>query len=135
MRHFKNTFFYTTSQIAASDSFTFPACSFIEKETSAKTFFYEFCKIFKNIFLQNTRMTVSCIYLKFFIQITYFIEHRWETASFMYKLQNFNHQVQWKVFQKCFFQALYTNTRRSYSEAFIYLKSLTITEAAVQRCS
>ena len=51
---FKNTIFYRTSAVAASDSFMFPACSFIKKETPAKTFFCEFCKIFKNIFLQNT---------------------------------------------------------------------------------
>ena len=30
------------------------ACKFIEKETLAQMFPYEFCKIFKNTFLQNT---------------------------------------------------------------------------------
>ena len=30
------------------------ACNFIKKETVAQVFSYEFCEIFKNIFLQNT---------------------------------------------------------------------------------
>ena len=30
------------------------ACNFIKKETLAQVFSYEFCEIFKNIFLQNT---------------------------------------------------------------------------------
>ena len=51
---FKNTFFNRTFPVAASDSFRFPACSFIIKGTPAKTIFCEICKIFKNIFLQNT---------------------------------------------------------------------------------
>ena len=36
--------------MAAPESFRFPACNFIIKETTAKMFFCEFCKIFKNIF-------------------------------------------------------------------------------------
>ena len=54
VRLFKNTFFNRTFPVAASDSFRFPACSFIIKGTPAKTFFCEICQIFKNIFLQNT---------------------------------------------------------------------------------
>ena len=54
VRLFKNTFFYRTSPVAASDSFRFPECSFDKRRTPAKTFFREFRKIFKNIFLQNT---------------------------------------------------------------------------------
>ena len=34
-RLFKNTFFYKTSPVAASDIFRFPACNFIKKETPA----------------------------------------------------------------------------------------------------
>ena len=56
--------FYRTSPLAASDSFRYPACNFIKKESPAKMFFCEFCKVFK--------------------------EHLWETAYFMYKLQDFN---------------------------------------------
>ena len=51
---FKNTLFYWTSTVAVSDSFRFAACNFIKKEIPAKMFFYEFSKIFKNIFWQNT---------------------------------------------------------------------------------
>ena len=47
---FKNTLFYRTSPVAAPESFSFPACNFIIKETTGKMFFCEFCKIFKDIF-------------------------------------------------------------------------------------
>ena len=51
---FKKIFVNKTFPVAASDSFRFPACSFIKKGTPAKTFFCEICKVFKNIFLQIT---------------------------------------------------------------------------------
>ena len=96
VRLFKNTFFYRASPVAASDSLRFPACSFIKKGTPAKKFFCHFCTIFKNIFLQNTSrwllLVCTCNFEK--SHITYFIEHLWKTAHFMYKLQNFNHQIQ-----------------------------------------
>ena len=47
---FKNTLFYGTSPVAAPESFSFPDCNFIIKETTAKMFFCEFCKTFKDIF-------------------------------------------------------------------------------------
>ena len=97
VRLFKNTFFYRTSPVAASDSFRFPACNFIKKETPEKVFFCEFCKIFKNIFWQNTSGSLLLVLLcKFWevFQNTSLIEHLWETAHFMYKLQNSNQQIQ-----------------------------------------
>ena len=51
---FKNTLFYRPSPAAVSASLRFPALDFNKKETPAKMFFYEFYKIFKNIFWQNT---------------------------------------------------------------------------------
>ena len=47
-----------------------------------------------------------CEYWEVF-QITSFIEHLWETTYFMYKMQNFNHQIQLKIFHKCFSSILY----------------------------
>ena len=44
-----NTLFYRTFTVAAPESFNFPACNFIIKETTAKMFFCEFWKIFKDI--------------------------------------------------------------------------------------
>ena len=41
----------------------------------------------------------------------------WETAYFMYKLQNFKKQIQWKAFK-----AFYKRTRSSHTKRFIYLK-------------
>ena len=51
---FKNILFYRPSPAAVSASLRFPALDFNKKETPAKMFFYEFYKIFKNIFWQNT---------------------------------------------------------------------------------
>ena len=39
-------FFYRKSQIAASESFRFPAYNFIKRETSENNFFCEYSKIF-----------------------------------------------------------------------------------------
>ena len=125
---FKNTSFYRTSPVAASVGFRLQSCNFIKKETPAKTFFCEFCKIFKNSFWQNTSGWLLLVFIceswEVF-QITSFIEHLSETAYFMYKLQNFNHQYNKKYFTSAF-QAFYTKIRLSYSKAFIYLKSLKI---------
>ena len=56
-------------------------------------------------------MTGSCVYLYFWdvFQITFFIEHLWEAAYFIYKLQYFNHQIQLKVFHECFSSTLNEN--------------------------
>ena len=90
VRLFKNTFFYRTSSVAASDSFRFPACNFIKKETQGKIFICEFCKSFRNISWQNTSGWLLLVFISEFwevFQITSFIEHLWETAYF-------NHHVQ-----------------------------------------
>ena len=50
----KNTLFYRPSPAAVSASLRFSALDFNKKQTPAKMFFYEFYKIFKNIFRQNT---------------------------------------------------------------------------------
>ena len=60
-------------------------------------FICEFCKIFQNIFWQNTSGWLLLVFICGFwevFQITSFIEHLWETAYFIYKLPNFNHQIQ-----------------------------------------
>ena len=59
--------------------------------------FCEFYKIFRNIFWQSTSVWLLLAFLSEFWEVfqnTSFIEHQWETAYFMYKLQNFNHQKQ-----------------------------------------
>ena len=70
LRLFRNILFYRTSPVADCDSFRFPASSFIKKETPAKTFFCEFCKMFQNIFLENTTgwllLVFTCKSEKFF---------------------------------------------------------------------
>ena len=38
-----------------------------------------------------------------------FYRYRWETAYFMYKLQNFNHHIPLKVFYEWFLSILYKN--------------------------
>ena len=56
-------------------------------------FFCELCKIFKNFFWQNTCGWLLFVFIYEFLEVlqnTLFIEHLWETAHFMFKLQNFN---------------------------------------------
>ena len=77
--------------MAASESFGFAACNFFKKETPAKTFFWEFPKIFKNIFSfdrvppDGSPLVFICEFWEVF-QDTSFIEHLQET-------KNFNHQI------------------------------------------
>ena len=52
MRLFKNTFFYRTSPVAASDSFRFPACSFIKRDSS-KDVFVNFAKFLRTSFYRT----------------------------------------------------------------------------------
>ena len=59
---FKNTLFYRTSLVAASDSFIFSACNFVKKETAVKMFFCEFCEIFKNIFSYDGTPPDDCFF-------------------------------------------------------------------------
>ena len=83
--------------MAASDSFSFPACYFIKKETPAKMIFCEFCNIFMNIFWQNTSGWLLLVFICEFYEVfqtAFFIEHLWETTHFLCKLQNFNQQIQ-----------------------------------------
>ena len=49
--------------MAASDSFKFSACNLIKKETPAKTFFCEFCKIIKNMFWQDTSRWLLLVFI------------------------------------------------------------------------
>ena len=77
-------------------------------------FFCEFGKISKNIFWQSTSgwplLKFICEFWEVFQNIS-FIEHLWETAYFMYKLQYFNQQIQWRTISQVLIQALYTRPR------------------------
>ena len=84
--------------MAASDSFMLPAYNFSKKQIPAKMFFCELCKMFKNIFWQNSSEWLLRKFIcEFWVfQNTSFIQNLWETAYFMYKLQNCNQEIQWK---------------------------------------
>ena len=127
---FKNHLFYWTSPVAASDSFRFPACNFIKKETPAKMFICEFCKIFKNIFWQNTSgwllLKFICEFWEVF-QNSSFTEHLFfRNCSLHVQVAEFQPADTVKNYFTGAFQAIYTRTRSSHSKAFIYLKSLKI---------
>ena len=121
---FKNTLFYWTSSMATSDSFRFQPCNFIKKEIPAKTFFCEICTISKNSFWQNTS---GSLHLKFICELweafqnISFVEHLWETAYFMYKLQYFKQQIQWKTISQMLFKHFIQER-----EGLLYLKCLKI---------
>ena len=92
----KDTFFDRTSPLAAYGIFRFPACNLIKKETWAKVFICEFCKIFKNIFWQNNSGWLLLVFIcEFWVfQLTSFMEHFWGTAYFIWKVPNSNHYIQ-----------------------------------------
>ena len=129
---FKNTFFYRTSPVAASDSFRFPACNFIKKETPAKMFICEFCKIFKNIFRQkHLRMTASCVYLWILRSFSDHLFYRAPLGNCLFHLQVAEFQSPHTVnkYFTCAFQAFYRRRRkrrRRSSKAFMYLKSVKV---------
>ena len=135
----KNTLFYWTSRVAGFVSFMFPACNFVKKKIPAKMLFCEFCKIFKNIFLQNTSgwlvlkfiCEFFCLSVKFICLFVKFSEN----LFYRVPLRNCLFHVQVEGFQQAdtvknnfarAFQAFYTWMRSSYSKEFIYLKSLEI---------
>ena len=118
--------------MATYDSFMFPTCNFIEKETPAKMFIYEFYKIFKNIFRQkHLRMTASSVYLWILRSFSSHLFHRVPLGNWLFHLQVAEFQAAHTV-KKHFtsaFQAFHTRRRRRrscYSKAFTYLKSLKI---------
>ena len=60
-------------------------------------FFCKLYKILKNIFWQNTSGWLRLVFKREFWEIflnIYFIEHFYEAVYLMYKLQNFNQQIQ-----------------------------------------
>ena len=103
LRNFKNTLFYWTSPAAASDSFRFPPCNLLKKRSRKDVFLW----ILQNFFWQSTSgwllLKFICELWEVFQNIS-FIEHLWETAYFMYKLQYFNQQIQWKAISQVLFR-------------------------------
>ena len=120
----KTSFFYRTSPVVHSHIFRFPACNFIKKETPASMFFFEFCKIFKNIFWQDTfgwlLLVCNCEFWEV-VQITSFIEYLWETSYFKYKLLDFNHQIQ----EKSILQVLFKHFIQEQEKAIRRLEAAT----------
>ena len=123
VRLFKNTFFNRTFPVAASDSFRFPACNFIKKETPAKMFICEFCKIFKNIFRQkHLRMTASCVYLWILRSFSDHLFYRAPLGNCLFHLQvaEFKTPHTVKKYFASAVQAFYTGRGSSCSNAFMY---------------
>ena len=93
-------------------------------------FFCEFCKIFKNIFWQNTSgwllLKFICEFWEVF-QNSSFTEHLFfRNCSLHVQVAEFQPADTVKNYFTGAFQAIYTRTRSSHSKAFIYLKSLEI---------
>ena len=125
--------FYRTSPVAASDSFSFPACNFVKKEARAKMFICEFCKIFKNIFWRNDcfnlQTTASCVYLQFLRSFSDHSFYRTPLGNCLFPLQVVKFQPPHRV-KKYFtssFKSFYTRRyANSYSKAFMHLEPLII---------
>ena len=110
--------------MTASDSFRFPACNVIKKETPAKMLVYEFFKIFKTISRQkHLRMTASCVYLWILRSFSDHLFHKVPLGNCLFHLQvaEFQPPPTVKKYFTSAFQAFYTS-RSSYSKSFMYLK-------------
>ena len=109
----------------------FPPATLLKKEIPAKMSFCEFYKILRASFDRTPPdaflLTFICEFWEVFQNTSFqsFIEHIWETAYSMYKLE-FQPADTVKTYFTGAFQAFYTSTRSSRSKAFIYLKSLKI---------
>ena len=74
----------------------FQAATLLKKRLRQSCFSVNFAKFIRK-FWQNTSGWLLLVFTGKFWKVsqnTSFIEHLWETAYFMYKLQNFNHQIQ-----------------------------------------
>ena len=74
----------------------FQPATLLEKRLRERFFSVNFGKIFKNIFWQNTSGWLPFVFIGEFWEVfekTSFIDHIWEIAYFMYKLQNFIQQI------------------------------------------
>ena len=94
VRLFKNTFFTEHLQwlLLTVSGFLLP--TLLKKRLWQRCFFCEFCKFFKNIFLQKTSGWLLLMFICEFwevFQITSFIQHFWEATYLIHKLQDFNH--------------------------------------------
>ena len=116
---FQKQLFLQNISVAASDSFRFPSCNFIQKETGAEMFICEICKFLENIFWQNT----TCE----FWEVLGHLFYKAPFGNCLFHLQVAEFQPPHTVKKYCTsaFQAFYTR-RKSCSKAFIYLKSLKI---------
>ena len=120
MHLFKNTFFYRTSQVTASDSSRFPACSFIEKETWARMFIVNFAKSLRTSFV---RTPPDDCFLCLSVNLKSFSDHLFYRTFTSCRISATTYSKQ--VFHMCFIQAFYTR-RSSYLKGFMYLKSLKV---------
>ena len=94
---FKNNSFYWTSPVTVSDSCS---AALLKKGFPQRCFSVKFAKL-----LRAFRWLLRKFICEFYIfQNISFIEHLREIAYFMYKLQNFNHHIQWKTISQVFFK-------------------------------
>ena len=125
VRLFKNTLFYRKSSVVASHSFRFPAFSFINKGLQQKRFSVNFAKLLNTSFYGTP---LDDCFLCLPVILRSFSDHLFYRAPlgncllvpphFMYKFRISTKRYNKRYFTSAF-QALYTKTRRSYSEAFI----------------
>ena len=117
---FENTLFYRTDPVATPESFRFPACNFIIKETTAKMLLCEFCKTFKDIFSFDRTPKDDCFLclpVNFEFFRTLVLQGNSGKLLFCVQVEEFQPRDTVKTFQ-----AFYTRTRSSHSKAFTHLK-------------
>ena len=81
-----------------------------------------FCKIFKIIFWQNTSGWLLLVFIYEFweiVQITFFIEHLWETAYLCTSCRISTTRYRKKVFHKRFSSILYKNRKQLFESVHL----------------
>ena len=110
--------------MAASDSFRFPACKFIKKDSGKDVFLLILENLEEHLLTVNLRMTASYFYLWILRSFSAHLIFSWplENCLFHVQMAEFQPADTVKKYFKGAFQAFYKRMRMSLSKAFIYLK-------------
>ena len=116
---YKNNFFNRTFPVAASDSFRDPPAALLKKGLQQRSFSVRFAKFLRTSFYKTPPN--DC-----FLCLPVILSSFLGNSLFHVQVAEFKPPDKIKKYFTSAFQALNTKTRRSYSEAFIYIISLKI---------
>ena len=91
--------------MAVSDSSSFPGCNLLKNRFSQRCFFVNFAKFLRMSFNRTPSDDCFSSLSVDFFRIS-LLQSTSETVYFMYKLRNFNHQIQWETISQVLFKHL-----------------------------